>query len=339
MRRAIWNTVKIALAGATIFAIGWSVTVTDSDGEVQEASADIGTWTTTEAMFGGDFAKLAAAGGMQPRQYEMNGNLVHFGVAYVQEDPAEVLDRYQEAFVDAGINKRKFMDVPDGKFTRTLASLSKGAKLTEEEREYNEAMLTGGVVPIETRPDYVAMGGIIPKGHATTVPEIVGDWVANGTETIDRQMDGFRFIDAHQYPGQKGSRVTSVWADEGFDAKKMANPQLAGIRPVLDTPICMGCSVGMQMKSLDPNEKYRIGHFYSNRTSRDVRDFYLRAMGQKGFEIGDAHKAVELARRYLGPQVPPGAVLSYKKGGVEALVTIFDDYKTGETSVVVVESF
>lgn len=341
MRKLLWNFAKVTGAGATIFAIAWQISVGGADLEVDEATADIGTWTTTEAMFGGDFAKSVAAGGMVPRAYEMNGNLVHFGVAYVKESPDEVLDHYQEQFVRAGINEKKFTEVPDGKFTRTLQDARKNTKpLSDEEMEYNTAMLTGGVVPVAKRPGYVAMGGVVPKKRLESVNEIVDDWVASGEHSdMARQIDGFRFIDAQQWPGQIGSRVTSVWADSGFDARKMSNPQQEGVAPILETPVCMGCNVGMQMRSLDPNEKYRIGHFNSRKAPRNVLDFYTRAMANRGFETGDAHKAVELARRYLGPEVPSGNVLTYKRGGVESLVAIFDNSKTGETSVMVVETY
>lgn len=339
VKAQIWNLAKLGLAGATIFGIAWAISVGDPEDGVQEAQADIATWASTKTIFGGgNFGKTIEASGMKPRAYEMNGNQVFFAVGYVKEDPQEVLDYYQEEFVAAGVNKRKFLDVPEEKFKRTIGGMGKAQQLTEEELDYNEALLTGGVVPLTTRPGYVAMGGMVPKERVSDIDELIEDWKANDTNNIYRQMDGFRFLDAQQFPGQIGSRVTSVWADESFDAEKMAHPEKNAGPPVLSTPVCMGCSVGMQMRSLDTSEKFRIGHFYSQRSRDDLVNFYDHAMPRKGFESGDANKAIDLARRYLGAEVPPGAVLQFTHGGAESLVTIFDDKRLGETSVIVVES-
>ncbi len=343
MKHAIWNLTKLAAAGAVIFGIGWAFVVTDEEGGVQEADADIGTVTTLEAVFERDFTKTMTMTGLTPRPYEMNGNQVYFAVSYVEEEPHEVLEHYQEQFVRAGINEKKYMEVPDGRFERSLGDIEKGdVDLSDAEVEYNKALLTGEVVPIVTRPGYMAMGGIVPKGAYRDVEEIVANWSAGNTREIDEEfMSGFRFIDAEQWPGQRGSRVTSVWSDDGqFDPAKMSDPQGEGVNPVLETPVCMGCRVGMQMESLSPNEKYRIGHFYSQRRKRDLVRFYQRSMQNRGFEESDAFKAVEYARNFMAPgEVPDGYVLSYNKGPIDSWIAVYDDTKTGETSVMVVEGY
>jgi hypothetical protein len=120
----------------------------------------------------------------------------------------------------------------------------------------------------------------------------------------------------------------------------MSDPQGQGVNPVLETPVCMGCRVGMQMESLSPNEKYRIGHFYSQRRKRDLVRFYQRSMQNRGFEESDAFKAVEYARNFMAPgEVPDGYVLSYNKGPIDSWIAVYDDTKTGETSVMVVEGY
>jgi hypothetical protein len=96
----------------------------------------------------------------------------------------------------------------------------------------------------------------------------------------------------------------------------------------------------MQMESLSPNEKYRIGHFYSQRRKRDLVRFYQRSMQNRGFEESDAFKAVEYARNFMAPgEVPDGYVLSYNKGPIDSWIAVYDDTKTGETSVMVVEGY
>lgn len=341
MKSALLNISKLGIAGATIFAIGWAISVGDPEDGVQEADADIGTWVSTQTLYNGDYGKTVAALGMKPRAYEMNGNQVFFGVGRVEATPHEVLEHYQEQFVQAGINKRKFLQVPDEKFQRSLADLKDPDKqMNEEELEYNRAMLMGGIVPLTEQPGYVAMGGIVPKREYDKLEEMVDDWHFNHEKgNIHGVMDGFRFIDARQFPGQKYSRITSVWAEEGFDSQKMANPKKYAGPPVLTAPVCMGCDVGMQMRSLNPAEPYRIGHFYSQRSTRDLVNFYSQAMPRRGFSTSDSHKAIDVARRYLGSDVPDGAVLQFKNpDGVESLVTVFEDQRLGETSVVIVES-
>lgn len=342
MKRQLVNLAKLGFAGATIFGIAWTITVQDTDGDVQEAQADIATYTTTEALLGGSFGKTMEASGMKPRPYEMNGNQVFFAVEYVKQDPEEVLDYYQEQFVAAGINERKFTEVPEAKFHRSIQDLTnpKGQKMSEEEVEYNEALLTGGVVPLTQRDGYVAMGGMVPRESHARVNELVEDWASNDSRNLFRQMDGFRFIDAQQWPGQIGSRVTSVWADSDFDAEKMAQPQKNAGPPVLETPICLGCNVGMQMRSLDKSERFRIGHFYSNRQKDDLLSFYRTAMKNRGYDSGQAQTAIGLARQYLGPgEIPSGAIMTYQRNGTEAMIAVFDDHSLDETSVMVVETF
>lgn len=339
MKRRAFTFVKLLLAGATVFGIGSLLVVRGINGDIAEAEADISTFTTTQALYDGNYGKVVESSGLKPRPYEMNGNQVFFAVGYVKESPQDVLEFYQEKFVEAGINERKFMEVPEGKFNRTIGDLANKPRLSEDELAYNRALLTGGVVPISERPGYVAMGGMVPKGaYNNDLDEIIADWSANEGD-VDRPMGGFRFIDAQQWPNQIGSRVTSVWADEGFDAAKMNDPAKNAGPPVLETPVCIGCAVGMQMRSLDKSERYRIGHFYATRGKSDVVSFYDKAMLGRGFESGDAHKAIEYARNYLGTEVPDGNILQFKKGGTESLIAIFDDPRTLETSVVVVEQF
>ncbi len=342
MKSLLFSAGKLGFAGATLVAIAWSISVGDPVDGVQKAEADIGTWVSTKTLLGGNYGKTMESLGMKPRAYEMNGNQVFFGVGRVDSDPRQVLEHYQEQFVAAGINKRKFLKVPDSKFDRSLGDMLKDPKkqLSEDDLAYNEALLMGGVVPITEQPGYIAMGGIVPKGEHENLEEMVKDWQASDeTRDIHKQMNGFRFIDARQFPGQTGSRITSVWADSGFDSEKMANPKKNAGPPVLRAPVCMGCDVGMQMKSLDRSEPFRIGHFYSQRSREDLIDFYTHAMPRNGFRPGDSQKAVDVARHYMGEEVPDGAILQYvNDAGVESLVAVFDDTRLNETSVVIVES-
>lgn len=340
MSKTLWNLCKLGIAGAVIFGIGWAITVSDPEDGVKEAKADIQDFLPTQALLEQSFSKTVKTSGLEPRPYEMNGNDVFFAVAYVEQSPEEVLDFYQDAFVKAGINDKKYTEIPQGRFERTMADIAKPHDLSPEELEYDRAMLTGGVVPVIKHSGYMAMGGIVPKAQNQKLEEIVDAWALSGQhDRMSGVMDGFRFIDARQWPGQRGSRITSVWAEEGFDASKMANPQEEGVAPVLQTPVCMGCTLALQMKSRAPDERFRIGHFVSGRNRDDIRDFYETAMFGRGWKGADAPKAVEMARQFLGDTIPRGSIQTFSKVGSEAWIAVYDDPQLNETSVMVVESF
>ncbi|QED27114.1 hypothetical protein FRD01_07635 [Microvenator marinus] len=333
---------KLGLAGAIIAGVAGVMLVTQPDGEVSEAEADIATFTTTKALYDEDFAKVVESSGLKPKPYELNGQLVYFAVNYTERSPTEILEAYQKRFVEAGINKKEFLEVPEGKYKRTLddfASLDpKRINLNEDELDYNEAILNGGVVPLERREGYVAMGGMVPKDDRhDSLEELFADWQIDQIDRLGTKMGAWRFIDA-QALGPNYTRVTSMWSGDNTNFEAMGNPQKAGVNPIMETPVCMGCSVGSQMKSLDKSHRYRIGHFYGGRSTDDLVGFYETAMRSRGFELSDGSKAVEFARAYIGG-VPEGKIMSFSREGLDAFIAIAPDTKLGETSVTVVEAF
>ena len=350
MKSLIVNGAKLGLSGALICGIAAIFLVTDPHGEVTEAEADIAAKVPVKHVAGHDFAEVVAKTGMRPRPYEVNGNEVYFAVGYTDEEPEEILQAYQKKFVASGINTRVFDRVPDAKFERTMQDLVdlkevdsledlRKYDMDEYERDYNLAMLNGGVVPISQRPGYVAMGGMVSKEKSEKLEDVFGNWSPehNPDAKLGGFMDGFRFIDA-QKVAEKRTRVTSVWSRDKFDFDKMDDPNKEGVAPVTQTPACIGCSVGMQMKSLSPSERYRMSNMYTSKSRADVIAFYDKAMRNRGWQPTDASEAMGYVKRELG--VLEGIdVLNFTKDGMESTISVFPDPSGYQTQVAVVESF
>ena len=335
MIKQLSSLLKIAMAGAIIFAFGAFVVVTDEEGGVEEAKADIADWVDTATLVDGNFGRVVESTGIRPRPYLMNGNQVFFGVAYSRKSPQQLLDAYQEAFVEAGINEQKYDGVPDEKFKNSVADIeNQNVEWSELLGAYNKEILNGGVVPIVNRPGYMAMGGMVPQEKGKDLQEVVT--MFNGEfGKFEGTMKGFRFIDAQQMHPEMPTRITSVWAEDGFSFAKMGNPNQQGVMSTVDAPACMGCEVGTLMKSLAKDEPYSIAHFHGQRSPRQMVDFYNRTMATRGWEASDATKAVEYAREYIGG-VPEARILSFQRGETLSSITIFP--QAGGTSVTVVES-
>jgi hypothetical protein len=350
MNNFIVNGLKLGLSGALICGVAAVFLITGGTAEVSEAEADIAVKVPVKHVAGHDFTEVVAKTGMRPRPYEVNGNEVYFAVGYTDEEPDEILAAYQKKFVASGINTREFNTIPEAKFERTVQDFVsiKDARTLEDlekfdmdeyELDYNLAMLNGGVVPISQRPGYVAMGGMVSKEKAEKLDDVFGSWNAaqNPEAKLGGFMDGFRFIDA-QKVGEKRTRVTSVWSRDKFDFEKMNDPNQEGVTPVTVTPACVGCSVGMQMKSLSPSERYRMSNMYTSQSRADVIAFYDKAMRNRGWEPTDASEAMGYVKREIG--VLEGIdVLSFTKGGMESTISVFPDPSGTQTQVAVVESY
>jgi hypothetical protein len=341
LRGVAFDLVKLGLSGALICGIAWGFLVLDEEATVPDAEADIAGSGPISSVTGRNFAEIMDKSGMKPKPYEINGNDVFFSVGYSDESPREVLDYYQTRFVAAGINPKKFTEVPESTYTRTIGDLAAGeVQMDEYEKQYKAMMLNGGVVPLVVSDEQVTMGGTVVRGGKTKgVREYFPEWSFDpeGDPHLEELMEGFRFIEAKRTrPGGK-TRITSVWADRDFDSGKMQKPNQKGLRSVVEAPACIGCSVGTQMRSRDPSEPYSMSNMYTSRSIVQTREFYAAAMKNRGWQTSDATEAINYARTNLGV-LDDVDLLSFTRGGVESTILLFDDPKERRTRVSIVES-
>ena len=199
---------KLALSGALICAVGWSMLVLDETGQVPESEADVVTSVPKRAIVGENFTEVMVNSGLTPKPYEFNGNNVFFAVGYTDRSPMELLDKYQQNFVDSGVNVQKFMEVPESRYTKSLNDYKEGnvGEVDDYERMYNAVLVNGGVVPVAVTENQVTMGGLVAKGskHGRT-NELFPEWELGGDIDLGEMMQGFRFIEAKKV--RKGGEI------------------------------------------------------------------------------------------------------------------------------------
>ena len=151
-------------------------------------------------------------------------------------------------------------------------------------------------------------------------------------------MQGFRFIEAKRPRKGGKTRVTSVWADDDFDFDQMNNPNKKGVRSVVQAPLCVGCQLGSQMKSLALDENFSISNSFTTHSINDTRDFYVAAMKNRGWTRSPASEMISYARRELDV-LPDVELLNFTRGGHESTIMIYTDIDVTNTRVSIVESF
>lgn len=336
MRKVAFSLAKLGLCGTTIVVIAvLFLTVHPKEG-IQPAEADITDFFPTNLITGKDFTQLANNSGLRPKPYQVNGNDVYLAVGKTEMPPQEVLSFYQKRFVQAGINPREFHEVPPAKYQRKFVDIGKG-DLSPDELEYNMTMLTGGVVPLVVDSEYVAMGGILPRSGAKNMDELFEGWSYEGERS---GADGFRFLDAQRDEKSGLTRVTSVWSDRDFDWQKMEKPRAGDVAPDLEVPACMGCSVLMRMKSMDPKERYQANLYEATTPGAHVAAFYEKTMRNRNWQRSDANRTLDYVRAQYPDLMPrPDAeLLHFTQGKRELTIAIIPDARTYRTMVTTIES-
>lgn len=335
MKKLLLIALKLALSGSAIGAIAWTMLTLHPDGEVETAQADI------VDMFPGilnaehRFGRMMDDTGMKPRTYDINGNVVHFAVGSTAMKPLEVLDFYQSRLVREGINKKKYTDIPQERIVRT----ERGEEVNPVTLEAANAMLLGEVVPIVKHPEYVAMGGIVPKNGANNIDELVGNWKpsSKGVLDLNDQIEAFRFIDAQYDEAIERSTVTATWSDHNFNAHKMEDAHAVDVEPDANIPSCIGCKRRFRMASLNKDEDFVANQFVTPTAPHIIYDFYRTAMLNRGWDDSETQEMLDK----LTPFVPylqelDGKVLNFERDGRHVSIFIAPD-DDGQTSITAVE--
>lgn len=154
MNTFIRNISKLTVAGATICGIAFYMVTTAPSAEaplaVNEVQADV-AWFDV-ASDGHEFTRAMAAAGLEPRPYDLNGNVIYFANGKVDKTPAEVESALQKILVEHRVNTKSYAGVPTNESLAArgrLATQEDVAKLGDKmgNNELSEAILAGEVVP------------------------------------------------------------------------------------------------------------------------------------------------------------------------------------------------
>lgn len=264
---------KLAACGATIFAIGFALLTFGPKGEVQESQADVWDFAIFERTSTAKFAtSLERLGHEPPRAYDVNGNKVFFSVRSVERKrPLELVEEYQRTFVEEGLN------------TEQYGRPTKGG-------EFAKRLMGGQIVPITMTRDKVVMGGGVVQGSPQSVQEWEDLKADTKTRNINEVFRGYRHITAEWDSDAKRTMVTASWSDEDFDMRRIsgASPNPQDVDP--DIPVCIGCKRAIAWETEKGDIPSKTAVFMAPLDSRNVADFYKKAMAEKGWKLSSTNQ-------------------------------------------------
>ncbi|RAL24866.1 hypothetical protein DL240_01255 [Lujinxingia litoralis] len=325
---------KLGASGAAIVAIGAAIMVApSSDGEVKEAQADLTDFLTGPKAEQRNFERVVVESGLQPRSYDYNGNDVYFAAGDSEKSPRELLEYYQQRFHALGVNSQVYTNPlllhGDSK------EVYRDAKDDPEYIKQNHAMLNGEVVPFSVTDDLVSMGAMVPRRESDNIADLIETWThsQNGGLDIEDNMRSYRLIEARRNPDTGGSTVTATWADDGFDPKKIRDPNAIDVRPDSTIPACAGCERVSRLAGNSPNDPYVVNLYKSRAATDNVARFYRNAMTNRGWEISKSTEMLDEYARHV-PQLAAihGELLNFERDG-EHISLIIQEDEYGDTMV------
>lgn len=335
---------KLAGAGAVIAGIGFAFMTQDpTSTEVgpSKAEADIADFAAVSLTQSQEFTKAVVGMGMKPRAFDYNGNTLFFASGSYDMKPMEFMEKSQDHFVKAGINKKDHGDtVPLREQARRINWDGTNGSLQREMAAWGqlvptaEAMVEGDVVPTDVTPDRIEMVGYKLNTDGKALLDAIDAEDKSG-KSVRNLMGGYRYMDAHWEPGTGRSAVTAVWTGEDFAAERMEG-QGAQSPPDPNVPACVGCIRNHRVQSLDKNEPYQSNMYTTTALNvSETYDFYRTAMTNRGWAEG----GVQPTMNRLGEVMPEvaalndrGRILTLERGNEALQVAIFP----GETGAQVV---
>lgn len=330
---------KVAGAGATIFAIGWGILVLQPEPEVTVAPADA---DITMFNFGpkSDQQKFVDAlmeeGMEKPRAYDHNGNKLFFSTVTTPETPRQVMERMQQAFVNAGLNQHVHLSLPPGgpadPRNLDIDDPAVRAQLEKDNvpRQKWADDYFGGLVPVQVTEKAVVMAGATSKFDENDdgdsfLKQVISARKAGTLDDLSEAIKAMRYVDVVQEkPGK--SRITAIWSDEDYDPRKIANyaepGEELGVDPSI--PVCPGCERLFHFKG--ETEKAFANHaFRAPRSSVDqMIGFYKQTMPTRGWQQTEAN-AVMQKLQLQGIMPPSNAKMAnFTRGGDFLTVVAWD---------------
>lgn len=335
MNSQLRNFFKVGATGAVIFAIGFATLVQNPEQptEVAEVTADISLFSGND---GTEYTRAMASLGLEPRPYELNGNVMYFATGYADDKtPEEVMNMVQKELVRYGINSKDYSDVtPMQAHLRAQKwTPDSGLKGFEGMGDISSAYLKGEVVPVEKRSDYIAMAGVNPQ---KSYEKIIEDYQAHPHLGLNEQLGAYRFIDATSEPEFNRTMVTAVWSADDFSAAKLENKSFIKAPPDPNVPACMGCERDFRMKSLATNEPFSANKFTTQTDLDTTYNFYKRAMEARGWHESGFQAKLNRVAEVLPEARIAGRTLNMEQGGRAMNIILVPD-EQGKVTVYATE--
>jgi hypothetical protein len=314
LKTSLVVTAKLMVTALSVLAIAWAVGVLDFEGQVPESHADIAWLSAAPRSNTQQFQRsLQRLGHDAPQVFDLNGNTVYFSVAYSRHSPEQVLRQYQDEFYRQGVNPRPFYDV-DG-----------------DEDQMMSAGLSGGIIPLEISRERVLMGGMITSGEARDKAGLERHF--HGSKDPFKVFRGHRQIEISRRAEDSRTTIVSTWSDERFDYGRMVPGSTSG--PGYDdrVPACMGCTRLTRFEDLARDKHHVTYVFQGTASPGELRHFYDRAMGSRGWEPTDSHRAMSTVQSQVDDPSTIGQLFQYSRQGEFLTIMALPD-GSGQTTVV-----
>lgn len=337
------NFAKVALAGATIGAIGVAMVTLQPNSTVKQADADIlaldfAPQSKTEKFVG----SLQALGMEEPRVYDWNGNKMFFSTMETDRSPKQVLGDFQRQFVQDGVNKHAFTSMPEAAATYGHPSTWKNLS-AQDRKAADEAwgdyinrgseFFGGGMIPTVISSGYVAMGGMESKNGARSGIEFLKEVYQRKSRNLTDSVGIARYIEAFSDGGR--TRVTATWTQENVDFKKFRNiGDNIGFTDKI--PACPTCERMMRFKG-ESEDAYANNYYQADLSVEQVVAFYEQSLTARGWRVSPATQAVRNAEKQGWKPESDAELVSFARGG-EFITLLVNPQADGKTSVQVVES-
>lgn len=306
MKKLIWNAIKVAGAGATIWAIAISVGVIGPEGEVAESEADIISLDFADESPTRKFHNaLDDLGHTDPQVYGLNGNVVFFSENRMRREPAQIMEDYQRRFVEQGINSKIYYS-PD--------------------MEAQTAYLRGEIVPMKVSDGHVILSGLVPTMDFANDDSNV-EAIGSEEFALEQMFAGYRSIDISKERNDH-SIITASYSDETFDYAKMFNRGDGDKDVDTEVPTCPSCS--RVTRFTDPKANFAQNVFSGTHSKRETEKFYIDAMARRGWELTDTSRAYRDLKKVAHFKYKDAAALQFTRG-TEFLNVLITDGDSGTT--------
>lgn len=336
--RRLMVGLKLVATAASLLAIAAAFLVGSDEAQVEPAHADIhalGNFApeTKKERFG---AALSDLGMSTPRAYDWNGNTVYFSYMLTPDEPHVVLERFQRAFVERGLNSKMYHDVPD----YGMDAEDVDPKRPETTLEYAFAFggardfFNGGLVPTEIAPERIVMTGMDPRNSYENIIELARDFHIHERE-LDDMVGALRTVEILREGGQDNTTVTATWTDDDFQLGRFM-PNASSSSPAQDLPTCLGCKHLMRFAGTAAERPY-IANLYISpyHASSDLSAYYRRVLADHGWNPDPASVGVNvfLKSEPAFALDDDAEVISYIRGKEYLTLAIFRSANDGKTYV------
>lgn len=315
LRRLLRNALKLAICGASIFAIAFIIAVVGTKEPIQTSHADL-TWLSpferskTERFE----TALTRLGHNEPARFNLNGNTVFFSHNTSRKQPRQVAAEYQEEFVRQKLNKQVF--------TRLDA---------QNEDDRNFTALTGGLVPLAITNERIVLGGVVARNNASTPEELLQNMASR--DGVTDLFRAHRYIEISRPKNSRHTSIVATWSDEAFELERM-NPASRAASGAFDpiVPSCPGCTRLTRFADENPGTAERVEiAFTGPQTLEETRYFYQQTMAREGWRPAGFNADLSRVEQLVDIERPEGNSLVFSRDGIELMLSFLPDPRTGQT--------